>query len=331
MNDFVREQRESDSLAWHPYVYWRHKPYKGRYINVDERGIRATWRAPQSQQQPTRIFLFGGSTMWGTGARDDFTIASQLAKRIHAQKNAPGVEITNLGEHGYVSTQELLTLQLELRRGNIPDAVIFYDGVNDVASAYQEGVAGIPQNELNRRIDFESPMASFAYAFVRESALFRPVLWRARDTVWRREDAQRSPEARSRLARDAVRVYVGNVAIIDGLARDFGFRALFFLQPVVFTKRHLSADEQRGANENGFMREFFERAYDLMRKDGGLSANPRFHDISALFESVEAPLYFDFVHISERGNEMVAEAMLPEVDRVLTVEAAHAGAERESK
>jgi lysophospholipase L1-like esterase len=317
MGDFLREHQAADALDWHSYVYWRHKPHQGHYINVDGRGIRASWRdARPLDAKPIRIFVFGGSTMWGTGARDDFTIASQLAKKLADHLNGRPVEVTNFGELGYVSTQELLALELELRRGNVPDAVIFYDGVNDLGAAYQEGEPGIPQNELNRRIDFERPVASFVYGLMRESALLRPILWRIREQVWRSESAKRSAEQEERLARDAVLVYAANLSIIDGLARDFGFRALYFWQPVIFTKRHLTPDEQQAAAENGFMRDFFERA-NGMRRDAGLLDHPGFHDISGIFDGVEEPIYFDFVHIAEHGNEMVAEAMLPHVAALL--------------
>lgn len=311
MSDFVREHRAADALDWHSYVYWRHKPFQGRYINVDARGTRATWQDPRPlDAKPLRVFLFGGSTMWGTGARDDFTIPSLLAKKLADPSYGQRIEVTNFGELGYVSTQELLALELELRRGNVPDLVIFYDGVNDLGAAYQEGEPGIPQNELNRRIDFERPVASFVYGLMRESALLRPILWRIRERVWRSENAKRSPEQEEQLARDAVRLYAANLSIVDDLARDFGFRTLYFWQPVIFTKRHLTPDEQQAARENGFMREFFERAND-MRREGGLSGRPDFHDISGIFDEIEEPIYFDFVHIAEHGNQRVVEAMLP--------------------
>ena len=59
-----------------------------------------------------------------------------------------------MGESGYVNTQSLLALELELRGGNVPDEVIFYDGVNDVFSTFQNNEAGLPQNEQNRATEF---------------------------------------------------------------------------------------------------------------------------------------------------------------------------------
>jgi hypothetical protein len=55
---------------------------------------------------------------------------------------------------GWVSTQSVIMLLRQLQHGNIPDVVVFYDGVNDTYAAYQQGFAGWPQNELNRVTEF---------------------------------------------------------------------------------------------------------------------------------------------------------------------------------
>lgn len=146
--DYFREFLQSGDVEWYSYVYWRRKPYQGKYINIDNKGIRRTWNKPASSKD-VKIFMFGGSTLWGTGARDEFTIPSLVSKKLQA-KWGTDVQVTNYGESGYVSTQELIALMLELQRGNVPDIVVFYDGVNDTFAAFQSGVAGIPQNESNR-------------------------------------------------------------------------------------------------------------------------------------------------------------------------------------
>src|SRR5262249_6342036 len=60
----------------------------------------------------------------------------------------------NVGQSGYVSTQEVIELSLQIRNGNIPDVAIFYDGINDTDAAFQHGVAGVPPKEINREGEF---------------------------------------------------------------------------------------------------------------------------------------------------------------------------------
>ena len=154
-DEYLKELEECSVTRWTSYVYWRRQPYQGRHINVDADGVRRTWTCPEDGSgtgEPLRIFTFGGSAMWGVGARDDFTIPSFLARKL--QEKGIRCQVTNFGESGYVSTQEVIALLQQLRDGNIPDLVIFYDGVNDIYSAYQQQVAGLPQNEFHRAREF---------------------------------------------------------------------------------------------------------------------------------------------------------------------------------
>ena len=83
--------------------------------------------------------MLGGSSLWGFGARDDHTIPSLIARELH--EHGVRVEIRNLAEIGYVSTQEMIALSASSSRAIGPDLVLFYDGVNDTTSALLEGEA----------------------------------------------------------------------------------------------------------------------------------------------------------------------------------------------
>ncbi len=129
-----------------------------RLMNVDSVGHRRTAGngVALGAKDTVRLFFFGGSTMWGTDLRDNATIASIAAQQLAAAApKGVAVEITNFGETGYAFTQELIELELQLRSGNVPDVVLFYDGINDMAAAGQYGAAGVSQNESNRSREFE--------------------------------------------------------------------------------------------------------------------------------------------------------------------------------
>lgn len=148
------EYEELGLPRWKPYVYWGRRPHQGSVININAEGIRNTYQDAEmdASNSTKKVFMFGGSTMWGAAVRDDFTIPSFFAKEIKSKGVA--CKVTNYGQSGHVSTQEVIELLLQLQNGNIPDAVIFYDGVNDTFAAFQHNVAGTPQNEFNREIEF---------------------------------------------------------------------------------------------------------------------------------------------------------------------------------
>jgi len=320
LGEYMAERHASSTVEWHSYVYWRHKHYAGSHINIDEDGIRRTWNADTRGLPPIRVFMFGGSTLFGRGARDDFTIPSQLAKAFSVASELP-LEVTNFGESGYVSTQGLIALILELREGNVPDVAIFYDGVNDVFAAHQAGAAGLPQNEYKRRLDFEA----FEVAFLLRVAdrlssltLARRLLGRGRFT---RGMATEEELASGELARQIVSTYKGNLKAVDGLARAFGFQALYFWQPMVLSRRSPTPHEveiaERLTREQPGLYTLYRQTSALVEGDSELAADPRFHDLHDVLDGGTESFFIDFNHITEAGNARIAEAMLLPLNRAL--------------
>src|SRR5579883_1614090 len=118
-------------VRWLPYAYWIGKPYRSRYLNIGADGLRATIaesRPSEHSGAAFRIFMFGGSTMWGEGSRDAYTIPSWLQRMLDAGNYR--AQVINYGQDGYVSSQEMILLFEQLQRGNIPGLVVFYDGFN---------------------------------------------------------------------------------------------------------------------------------------------------------------------------------------------------------
>jgi lysophospholipase L1-like esterase len=304
LRKYYKEFHESNNSQWSSYVYWRRKPYRGEYINIDSRGIRKTW-SPTVEQgsrlSRPKIFFFGGSTMWGSGARDDFTIPSSFAKQLAAR--GIDAEVINFGESGYVSTQEMIVLIRELQKGNIPDLVIFYDGANDAYSAYQQRRAGLPQNEFNRVQEFNSSIWSRASNDLSIIRLINGIFARLKSSA----HSENAVENKA-LADDVLDVYEKNVEIISALAERYSFKALFYWQPTIFDKKNLTEYEENERQRLSEMRPFLEVTNKSFRqRDFARNAKSTFHDLSLLFADVREPLFLDWCHLGETGNEYVAE------------------------
>ena len=259
-------------FAWHSYVYWRFRPLSTEHVVIDERGLRRTWNAEAESTQ--RVFVFGGSTAWGAGSRDEFTIPSLLAKDL-ARDPATRAEVTNFGQWAYVTTQELIALLLELQRGNVPDVVVFYDGINDAFSTYQNGRAGVPENEAWRRIDFESAGQALFYRVARRSRVVQ-LVHRVRGATFDHW-APPEPAALAGLARETIDVYSRNHQFAEALAARFGFEVLYYWQPVIWTKKQLSVYEQSIAEETTrelpSLDAFYREVWAQVGADSNLAAN----------------------------------------------------------
>jgi lysophospholipase L1-like esterase len=314
---YFREFHASRELRWEPYLYWRRPARSGELINVDARGLRRTWNPPLPEGAP-RVFMFGGSTLWGTGARDEHTIASEISRLLH-QGGRP-VQVTNFAETGYVSTQGVLALLLALRAGEVPDVVVFYDGVNDVASALQSGVAGLPQNEDNRRAEFNlsrrrgSLLLGFAQRSLQGVEALRAWLSARRPAV--------PPEPAGGLADELVGVYAANLALVRSLGAAYGFDARFYWQPTVYAKSDPSTYERQLQEQAPQRRALFHAAEQALAASAALRGEPRFRDLTRSFDGVKEPLYIDFCHLAEAGNARMAELIAADLAQDLERRAA---------
>lgn len=313
---YVREELSVES-RWAAYVNWRAGPVDGRYLHVDERGVRHTWnrpRAPDAPARPYRIYVFGGSTIWGTGVRDECTIPSWLS-RILAEEDGQDVEVTNFGEIGYVSTQEVLLLFRLVQTGQEPDLAIFYDGVNDVFSAAQNRQAGLTQQEINRRREFnllkhkDRALAAIFWGSDQQGVP-RLAATLARRLLKRHEANATVPPA---LAGECADRYAANVKLAGLLAQAYGFKAVFYWQPSLFHRARKTAEEDHSEARLGFLKDFYMEVYRQVQDHPALKANPDFHYSAHLLDDREEACFIDYFHLSEAANGLVAAALARDI------------------
>ena len=289
------EHDQARDLQWRSYLYFRRLPFAGDYINVDAHGFR---RTPQNDAVNGNLWLFGGSTIWGTGVDDAHTVASALSR-------AGAIGVGNFGESGYVSTQSQLSFLMALRcNAALPDAAIFVDGVNDVYSAVQSGRAGLPQNESNRVAEFNLSRSAKAVG----NAL-----------ISRLEGFQRLQQRRSGasavtevepLAQAIVQHYLAVVAQTRAIAVARKIPVLFVWQPSLFERANPTSDERGVIANSESLHYALQRASTrLLRERLTDSALADVVILSDLFDAHAEPLYFDYSHTGARGNQIMADAL----------------------
>jgi len=112
-------------VEYHDYLIWRRVAFDGKTIKIDKNGFRLNnYDEEMVSFKNSDAWFFGGSTMWGSGSRNEDTIPSKF-ERIS------NIKSINFGETGYTSTQELNLLIKYISFSN-PKIVVFYDGVNDI-------------------------------------------------------------------------------------------------------------------------------------------------------------------------------------------------------
>jgi len=324
---YFDEFRRAVRVDWKPYVEWWQRPFRGGYVTLDERGLRPTPGEQTANGEAIRILCFGGSTMMGMGARDDQTIPAVLARRLTERGHR--VSVTNYGQLGHNSTQEIITLQQLLKSGERLDIALFYDGINEMACAEQTGRADGLFNEARRRAEFnllhpdrrrDLIAAALIGAAPRTLRRLRRLTGLALRGPLGLEQTDLSRVDLAELAREVIAVYLANVRLVRLLAGEYGFRPIFFWQPVITTKKLKTPDERRWVddytNDPGRRRILYEAIIDERRRRPALVEASDTIDLSALFDDWTEPVYIDLYHLSEAGNAAVAEAILPVVAQI---------------
>ena len=325
-----REFHATERIVYEPYTIWDRRYYPGDLISIGFGGFRQTTNNSEAEDA-LQVWVLGGSTAWGEGAPDDETIPSHLARLM----NAWGVDtaVKNLGERGYVSTQEVVFLYRELQAGKRPDVVVFYDGINDAAAASNwPEVPGshVSLHRIRERFQFGEVPSERRREFVRSLGIYkasRIVLDRleARERTARlRQDAAdidivpRFLDANFRfLGGQAVDVWLANRELVMAMGDEFGFTSLFVLQPSLWTdgkplhvsERRILAEhlDRRAMTHIMATRAEMSSILGERRRDGTLPSD--IHDLGDVFSMVEEPVYIDYVHTAGLGYRIVAEAL----------------------
>lgn len=315
--EFWTEQEKSFDARFEPYYHWRRSGFAGRYTNVSPEGVRLTVKAGRKEPGARKVFMFGGSTMWGTGSPDQKTIPSLLQSMLGGR-----YDVYNFGETGYVSAQELNYLLYQLSGGNTPDAVIFYDGVNDgYAGAYSPAIPRDPINlredEKQRRLKkgtlnparelFEASNYKRLVDYVGKSSSAA----RAAHDEWDKKvetGIQRNSEA-------VVGAYETHIKQVRALGREYGFRAFFFWQPNLFSlTRHANAYEKAIIEDaSPTLVESQRSVYEAAKKRLSNRESDGIYFLGNIFDRSDDPIYIDWIHVGPNGNELIAREIFERI------------------
>ena len=241
--------------------------------------------------------------MWGYGAPDSLTIPSQFVSL------SGHYVATNFGQIAYTAHQSLETLIQQVQRGERSDLVVFYDGVNEVLHKcrsehgwFSHGREAVIREILNR----PSPltwrhMVEPFHAFAKMAKASIRGIFSENSDIRAGElyDCDVNPEKAERVAEALYQDW----RIAKLIVESWGGKFYGFLQPVSFLsktkKEHLPSDP--------LLERQYAAVYPLKRMK--IEREGNFVDISDILDRPET-IYFDAVHVSPVGNELVARRII---------------------
>jgi hypothetical protein len=293
------------------YTQFKENPRAGKYVTVDPLGFRhiKDQRPWPPRQGDYVVFMFGGSTTFGYGVRDDLTIASHLQRMLDIECGVTA-SVYNFGRGNYFSVQERLLFEKLLFEGFVPNMAIFLDGLNDL-----DRFDGTPAHTKDLRKFMEEGDIPVAWKVIPKLPVVKAVralLSEPEDEKFdlRKVYKKTPPAQQAQLLQGVVERYKVNKRMIEVVSKEFGVIPVFVWQPVAVHKY-----DARYSIFGGFDYEShfpaLKPGYALMAK--AFESHPfgtNFVWAADVQENLQKPLYVDATHYSGEMSETLAKYVL---------------------
>lgn len=316
--EYWKEFEQANKVTYHQYVLWRRAPYTGEVIAINQDGIRRTLHT-QCDDKTFTIWMFGDSVMWGSGSPDDETIPSFVARDY--EKAGRPVCIVNDAEKGWANSQEMIGLIEQLKHATRkPDIVLFYDGGTEAFAAYQSGRADVHSNfnSFKNFLDNWGVSQKAGFSYLRQTNTYRFLEKIAvRAPFHNKKDARPAPERDAEtLSAAVVQNYVQNMDIVNSLAKQYGFRAIFAWYPnMAVGHKELTPYEQQVLKMEYQKFPDLGAMYQATYKRGCEIKDPDFHCLGDLLDGQKSSLYVGISHLKPEGNQIVADRLFDILER----------------
>jgi hypothetical protein len=309
-NRFLDEQEsmQKKGFAYKPWVQFANPHFDGHLLTTDTSGFRVT---PGSidRDSPVLVHVFGGSTTFGYGVPNSYTIPSQLQQSLNKRQLGKAFVVKNYGQGYYYSSQEILLFISVLKSGNIPKYAVFVDGANDTA-LLSKGVDQPRFTEItseawdlkNGRVEKPSwiPMMRLT------QAIRQRVLGRTKSPA-DQKDRSALPEADA--ARYVVDRYRQNQRIIRALCKEYDVVPIFVWQPVPFFKY------DRSLHRTFPYEDQVPKHWEMVYEDMARSSDLDLLYLGDMLDGVSEKVFVDDVHYNEKYNGLIAQAIAERIAR----------------
>ncbi|AXT54374.1 hypothetical protein D1815_00935 [Aquimarina sp. AD1] len=300
------------TYEWDPFTEYKLKPYTGKAINIDVQGNRKTINEDTIITDSTyTIYCFGGSTMFGEGARDIMTIPSLLSKKLKEKEPTKKFHITNYGVPAYSRSQETALLIEALKKGKKPDIVVFYDGFNEVLLKHPNYLKNVREPIKQSYDAIKKSNKQFILAL--KSSNVNMGIKKLQNKLKHVEKEKYDVIINDSILDEIIKGYRNNIKITDAISNQYRFNIFNYLQPSVYTKKLRTEYENLQYNKHEGLDKVFNKLYQQLTIDSILQNSNNFINISNCFDTSKENIFIDNCHISEYGNSIISEIIANDI------------------
>jgi len=266
-------------------------------ININSFGFRGPETSLEKLDDVYRIFVVGGSTTFAAASiSDKTTIPGYLQQKFDNENLDFQVEVINAGIGSGYSLTETYYIKNSLIDFE-PDLFIIYDGGNDAYDRHLNSFLNTNPNEI-----VESTKTLLKYSgyrtpfFVLGKLFYQP---------------PKSAPINDEIKTQIVSLWKNRWLEICELGKNEGFVTLIAVQPILGTgNKILTSDEKKLAPNNEFEIGTLEILDEMANSLDELDKKcDKTADLRTTFDDIKEPLYFDYIHVSDLGHEIIAQRL----------------------
>lgn len=306
------------------------------------------WRVPPWHQKHIpltdnkKIFIFGGSTVYGWRVSDKATIPAFLDKAMAED----GYNVINFGQLGIAFHDEIILLEEQLKKNVVPDLVIFYHGNNEIGNLPQNILDEnyknfIPQTAHHRELNesylyvtknlynFIFDINNYPFVkFITDKKHYQNELY-LNELYRKGEYFHKSPtlDYLNRYLKDSVEHYSNNLNYVKKLSSAFGFRFFVIYQPNLAFLDNKAAILKPATHHNirarkilfETMRKFYRELYRGFFESAKANEVDFIYrgDMFNLTYNFEDKVFLDYAHLNAKGNHYVASILKEDIKTFL--------------
>ena len=304
----IAEAWTEGAWIYEPYVQFRESPRTGEFVNISNDGFRLNGKgdARTLEGGSGTVFLFGGSTMFGYGVRDQDTIAAHLEKILQGMNSGHKIRVYNFGRGYYGSKQAFLLFQSLIQRGIVPETAIFLCGVNEHSSfcpTYSYNIADmfqIAQKDPGARV--RAVLGALPLMQLLRPS-YRSLLEDNKLYVIKPSQSycfECEPVKGRSAGQQMISNYLINQLLIRSVAAKYGTRLLFIVQPVGGYKNRYTKDPYGNTIPDS------SQIIKLLKQTVD---EPDELSLSGLLNNLKGEAFVDAIHYTSEANQHMAKAI----------------------
>jgi len=289
-------------------------------FNINNDGLRGPEIISAKDKNTYRIFVLGGSTMFGQlSTSDNTTIPSYLQQEFNNLKVGYKIEVINVGIGGATSFHEYELIKEKLVHYN-PDLIIVYDGWNDLNYPVTESNEGkIPlvyqiQKQISELDDYyKTPRFIDSLIAFLDSRISEKLYSKNTNS----NDTQITDVS------EKAYLWKSRWTEICKIGKENGFDVIITLQPVLGAGKKPLTDWEKHALEKVGYRSVAPSYPALRNALSQLDPEcTKTADLSYVFDDVNKTIFYDIGHMGDSGDIIVAKNLF-ELSKPIVLQRLH--------